>query len=221
MSYWGSHYSLLAKENRDGDDDDDPERELRDDLSLSKEQLEEIRECFKIYDKSGKGYISPLELKSVLNSVGEERDDEEVREMILEICQDGSGKIGFIEFLHMMQRKIKQPITDEDMFKSFSVFDNDDMGYITIRGLEKVFLSLGQKHTDEELKEMIRFINTSGNEEGLCTFEEFKKYLLKENLVRKMLEDETRNNTEKSRSSGPYGVGSQMSLTKKSSSKLN
>ncbi len=79
--------------------------------------------------------------------------------------------IGFIEFLHFMHKKIKQPITEEDMLKCFQVFDSEDNGYITIRGLEKVFLGLGQRHTDEELKEMITFIDTSSNEEGLCTFE--------------------------------------------------
>ncbi len=51
--------------------------------------MTEIRECFKLYDKSGKGYLSPLEIRSVLNSVGEDPDDEEVREMILEVDQDG------------------------------------------------------------------------------------------------------------------------------------
>ena len=49
----------------------------------------EIRECFKIYDKSGKGYISPLEIKSVLRSIGEDPDDEDIREMILEVDSDG------------------------------------------------------------------------------------------------------------------------------------
>ncbi len=51
----------------------------------------EIRECFKLYDKSGKGYISPLEFKSVMLSVGEELDDEEIRETIIEIDEDGKS----------------------------------------------------------------------------------------------------------------------------------
>ena len=78
--------------------------------------------------------------------------------------------IDFIEFLHFMQKKIKQPITDEDMEQCFKVFDGEDNGFITIRGLERVFLSLGQKHTDEELKEMASFVETE-DEEGLINFD--------------------------------------------------
>ena len=70
-----------------------------------------------------------------------------------------------------MFKKIKQPITEDDMVRCFKVFDDEANGFITIRGLERVFLSMGQRHTEEELKEMISYIEVSDKEEGLVTAE--------------------------------------------------
>ena len=82
----------------------------------------------------------------------------------------GNGEIDFMEFVHVMHKNIKEPITDENIEQCFKVFDTDEYGYITIRGLERVFLSLGQQCTSTELKDMISFIDSDA-EEGLVTIE--------------------------------------------------
>ena len=69
-----------------------------------------------------------------------------------------------------MSKKTKHPIADDDIEQCFKVFDEEDNGYLTIRDLERVFLSLGQRPSEEELKEMLRFIDPA-NEDGLVQFE--------------------------------------------------
>lgn len=56
---------------------------------------EEMREAFKIFDKSGNGFITAKELKHGMVYMGERLSDEEVEEMMREADSDGDGRISF------------------------------------------------------------------------------------------------------------------------------
>lgn len=83
---------------------------------------------------------------------------------------EGDGEVDFIDFLHIMHKTIKRPIADDVIEQTFKIIDGEENEFITMRGLEKIFLSLGQFRTDEELKQMLSFIDTQ-DEEGLVKFE--------------------------------------------------
>lgn len=54
---------------------------------------EEMREAFKVFDRSNKGFISAQDLRHVMKSIGEELTDMEIDEMIREADEDGDGRI--------------------------------------------------------------------------------------------------------------------------------
>lgn len=56
---------------------------------------EEMREAFKIFDRSGNGFITAKELKHGMVYMGERLSDEEVEEMMREADNDGDGRISF------------------------------------------------------------------------------------------------------------------------------
>lgn len=56
---------------------------------------EEMREVFKIFDRSGNGFIIVKELKYGMVYMGERFFDEEVEEMMREVDSDGDGRISF------------------------------------------------------------------------------------------------------------------------------
>ncbi|KAG4071384.1 hypothetical protein HA402_004088 [Bradysia odoriphaga] len=66
---------------------------------------EEIREAFKVFDRDGKGFITAVELRHVMTSLGEKLTDEEVDEMIRSVDVDGDGQINYEEFVTMMTPK--------------------------------------------------------------------------------------------------------------------
>jgi Ca2+-binding EF-hand superfamily protein len=62
---------------------------------------------------------------------------------------------------------------EEDLKEAFKVFDNDNNGFISQSELRLVMVNLGEKLTDDELKEMILEADIDGdgqvNYEGLCS----------------------------------------------------
>lgn len=69
-----------------------------------------------------------------------------------------------------MNKEVKSAVSDEDIEKCCKVFDVFDNGYITIKDLQRVFTSLGQNLTDEELNDMLVMIDP-GNDDGLVEFQ--------------------------------------------------
>jgi len=66
------------------------------------EAEEDIREAFKVFDKDGNGYITAMELRFVMNNLGEKLTEEEIEEMIVEADIDGDGQINYEEFVKLM-----------------------------------------------------------------------------------------------------------------------
>ncbi|XP_078313154.1 calmodulin-like [Crassostrea virginica] len=66
---------------------------------------EELREAFRIFDRSGNGYINAKELKHGMVFLGERLSDEEVEEMMNEADSDRDGKISFEDFKILMKSK--------------------------------------------------------------------------------------------------------------------
>ncbi|KAK7113927.1 hypothetical protein V1264_000079 [Littorina saxatilis] len=67
------------------------------------DEEEELRQAFRVFDKSGCGYITPSDLRGVLQNIGEDLTEEEIDEMIAEVDIDGDGRIDFEEFIACMR----------------------------------------------------------------------------------------------------------------------
>lgn len=73
------------------------EKELREAFQARKgPNLGKIpRGLLKVFDKDNDGFISPPELRFVMQNLGEELSEHEVHEMIREADLDGDGKVNF------------------------------------------------------------------------------------------------------------------------------
>ncbi len=66
---------------------------------------EELRQAFKVFDADGNGTISKVELKRVMDMLGEKLSDAQIDEMMKEADLNGDGEIDFFEFKKMMSSK--------------------------------------------------------------------------------------------------------------------
>eukprot|EP01123_Difflugia_compressa_P011852 TRINITY_DN4865_c0_g2_i1.p1 TRINITY_DN4865_c0_g2~~TRINITY_DN4865_c0_g2_i1.p1 ORF type:complete len:150 (+),score=44.91 TRINITY_DN4865_c0_g2_i1:149-598(+) len=142
--------------------------------NVTPEFREELREAFKIFDKDGDGRITAIELEGILRSLGEKNATAaDAREMVSRVDRDGDGTIDFEEFVELMATS--KSSTDEEMLAAFKVFDEDGNGTINIDELRKVMKKLGEKVTEDQLKEMIKAADINGD--GLIDYHEFVKMM--------------------------------------------
>ena len=115
-----------------------------------------------------------------MRALGFEPSKEEVRRLLREADKDGSGTVGFPEFLEIMTTKFGQRDSKEEMTKAFRLFDDDETGKISFRNLKRVAVELGETITDEELQEMIDEADRDGD--GEVSLDEFIGIMSKTNL---------------------------------------
>lgn len=100
--------------------------------------------------------------------------------MISDADKDGSGTINFDEFITIMQSKMGERDSREEMIKAFRLFDDDETGKITFKNLKRVATELGENISDEELQEMIDEADRDGD--GEVSLDDFLRIMKKANM---------------------------------------
>ncbi|XP_062932696.1 centrin-1 [Cynocephalus volans] len=144
---------------------------------LTETQKQEVREAFDLFDADGSGKIDVKELKVAVRALGFEPGKEEMKKMISEVDKEGTGKIGFNDFLAVVTHKMAEKDTKEEILKAFKLFDDDETGKISFKNLKRVANELGENLTDEELQEMIDEADLDGD--GEVNEDEFLRIMKK------------------------------------------
>jgi Ca2+-binding EF-hand superfamily protein len=147
---------------------------------LTEEQKLELQEAFNMFDTDGTGRIQASELRVALRALGFEPTKDELRRMITDVDKKGDGLLDFPQFLEAIVKKISEPDTEDEIHKSFFLFDNNRDGNIDITDLKYVADLIGETMSQEELYEMIR--EADQNRDGLVTEEDFKRVVRRASL---------------------------------------
>eukprot|EP00767_Chilomastix_cuspidata_P004225 gnl/Chilomastix_cuspidata/436.p2 GENE.gnl/Chilomastix_cuspidata/436~~gnl/Chilomastix_cuspidata/436.p2 ORF type:complete len:150 (+),score=77.54 gnl/Chilomastix_cuspidata/436:276-725(+) len=138
---------------------------------LTPEQIAEIKEAFSLFDKTGNGSIPTRDLGICMRSLGLNPTDAELVEYTNDIDKDGDGYIPFAEFLTLMQRKMKDVDSEEEVIEAFKVFDKDGNGLVSAAELRHVLTTIGERLTDDEVAELLRDADIDG--EGKINYRKF------------------------------------------------
>jgi Ca2+-binding EF-hand superfamily protein len=82
--------------------------------ALMGELKKEIQNAFNVFDADGSGEIDSMELTLTMRALGLNPTPAEVREIMAEVDDDGSGTMEFEEFANLMQKMILAPSTHKD-----------------------------------------------------------------------------------------------------------
>ncbi|XP_055302538.1 calmodulin-beta isoform X2 [Sitodiplosis mosellana] len=144
---------------------------------ISKSQMKEFREAFRLFDKDGDGSITKEELGSVMRSLGQFARTTEITEMLLEIDIDGDGNVSFEEFVDILSNMTDATAEssadqeERELRDAFRVFDKHNRGYITASDLRAVLQCLGEDLDEDEIEDMIKEVDVDGD--GRIDFYEF------------------------------------------------
>jgi len=136
------------------------------------EQIEELREAFKMFDKDGGGTISIAEIRSILDTRGERLSDGEMAELMAAIDTDRSGEIDFEEFTRMMAVVSVKLTPQEELQLAFQHFDVRASGKLNKDDLVQVLKELNQNLSPAELADIMEVCD--GDRDGFITFQDFK-----------------------------------------------
>ena len=138
---------------------------------LSQDELSQLKAAFKFFDKDGNGTVEPEEISQVLKALGLEMTDEELKDIMSSLDENGDGVMDFQEFVQMMDRRMSISSQRAEIEQTFKVFDKNGDVKITFDELKEVLTQLGEEVTDKDVMDMIKEADLNGD--GAIDFEEF------------------------------------------------
>ena len=116
---------------------------------LTRYQRSEFSDLFKLIDQSGDGYISLLELRRAMESVGEDKSDKELLQMINNANPDidGNTEINFTEFMGMMAEAEFYYL----FIETFEALDKNKSGFVSAGDLNRVLCGVRDLVSDDRM----------------------------------------------------------------------
>lgn len=178
--------------------------------------LEDAKRAFKMFDTDGSGTIDASELGNALRAMGQKVSDEEVKEMLAQADDDGTGEIDFEEYCRLIglapppdskassadkkkkpdaavdtknidPNEIFTPDDIQEFTEIFNLFDEDGSGEITVEELAKMMEALGRTMTEDQLKAMVATVDTDGT--GSIEIDEFLMIMARDKASQDPLAD--------------------------------
>ncbi|XP_053564082.1 myosin light polypeptide 6 isoform X2 [Bombina bombina] len=148
-------------------------------IEFSQEELDEFKEAFLLFDRTGDGKIQFNQCGDVMRALGQNPTNADVLKVL------GNPKaeelntkfLGFDQFLPMMQTiaKNKDQGTYEDYVEGMRVFDKEGNGTVMGAELRHVLVTLGEKMNEDEVEVLL-----AGHEDanGCINYEELVRMVM-------------------------------------------
>ncbi|XP_028834166.1 calcium-binding protein 2a isoform X1 [Denticeps clupeoides] len=147
------------------------------DRDLRPEEMEELKEAFREFDKDRDGFISCKDLGECMRTMGYMPTEMELIELSQQIC---GGRVDFDDFVELMGPKMLAETADmigvKELRDAFREFDSNGDGQISLAELREAMKKLmGEQLNHREIDEILRDVDLNGD--GLVDFEEFVRMM--------------------------------------------
>ncbi|CAN0065074.1 unnamed protein product [Discosporangium mesarthrocarpum] len=142
---------------------------------MGDDEVEDLRESFRNFDKDNSGEIDADELRTVMTSLGYNPTKQQLEDMMAKVDLDGNGRISFPEFVTMMRKCKVDTDFDRQIREAFKFFDKDKSGAIDCKELGDIMRQLGAKLTDQEIELLVKEADVDGD--GQVDINEFLKIM--------------------------------------------
>ncbi|ESO87670.1 hypothetical protein LOTGIDRAFT_219843 [Lottia gigantea] len=143
--------------------------------ALNKDKREELQEAFTMHCQAD-NKVALNQLGMVIRSTGCSPTQSELHQIIKDLESKGMRSLEFNQVVNIVEKHNFASESMESLKDAFRIFDKDGNGFINAAELRHVLCNLGEKLTDEEVDEMIREADLTGD--GQVNYDEFVKVLL-------------------------------------------
>merc|ERR1712038_1587071 len=154
--------------------------EINEATGLENDEIKCLKTCFDLFDSKKQDFLSADDLDEILRAMGFRPSKEELKEILEEIDEDGSGGIEFGEFCQLCAKFLVEEPDEETMKaelkEAFRVYDKDGAGFITTGQLREIIAELDPRLTSEDLDGIIDEIDEDGS--GTMDFDEFCQMMM-------------------------------------------
>jgi Ca2+-binding EF-hand superfamily protein len=148
--------------------------------NLSKEEIEDLKNAFELFDTAGTGKVNPSELKHAMESLGLKEKNPFIYNMISDLDTKEAanrGGVTYDAFCDAVNFRLGDKDSKDGIRRIYELFiDDPDSQTITINSLSKVSKELGNNLDNRELNELLVKASNNGSE---ITFEEFYEMMIK------------------------------------------
>jgi len=142
---------------------------------ISDELLEELKDAFDIFDKTGNEKVDSVDIIAVLRALGLNPITVDCNKVITD---SNLGKeIDFPTLVSIYEQFSKRPCIANlaDMLEAFKTFDREGGGYIAGASMRQMLLNLGDVMTEEEVNVMV---TPHENADGDIKYEDMAKAVM-------------------------------------------
>ncbi|XP_060113389.1 myosin light chain 1/3, skeletal muscle isoform isoform X1 [Heteronotia binoei] len=148
-------------------------------IEFSREQQDDFKEAFLLFDRTGESKISLSQVGDVIRALGQNPTNAEVKKILGNPSNEemNAKKIGFDEFLPMLQAAAnnKDQGGFEDFVEGLRVFDKEGNGTVMGAELRHVLAALGEKMREEDVEELMKGQEDSN---GCINYEAFVRHIM-------------------------------------------
>merc|ERR1712244_56701 len=109
--------------------------EINELTGLANDEIKCLKVCFDLFDTKKQDFLTADDLGEIMRAMGFRPTEEELKELLVEIDEDGSGEIEFGEFCQLCATSLVEDPDMETMKRelkdAFRIYDKGGLGYIT------------------------------------------------------------------------------------------
>merc|ERR1711912_13874 len=154
--------------------------EINEATNLASDEIKCLKVCFDLFDTKKVEFLSADDLGEIMRAMGFRPTKEELKDLLAEIDEDGSGEIEFAEFCQLCATFLVEDPDMETMKRelkdAFRIYDKEGLGYITTDTLRGLISELLAPLTEEELEGILEELDEDGS--GSMDFDEFCEMMM-------------------------------------------
>merc|ERR1712050_761583 len=154
--------------------------EITEQTGLAADEIKCLKVCFDLFDTKKVEFLSADDLGEIMRAMGFRPTEDELKDLLQEIDEDGSGEIEFGEFCQLCATFLVEypdmETTKRELKDAFRIYDKEGNGFITTEALRGLIGELLAPLTEEELDGILDELDEDGS--GTMDFDEFCEMMM-------------------------------------------